>query len=218
MQQARCYLLGERAVVLELTAPATLTSQQRIWGMSQQLQQHTEVAEVIPGMNNLTVLLHHSPQTAADATDWLQHCWQQSASLQPEARNITVPVIYGGADGADLEWVAQHSGLTPAQVVECHSAAEYVVFFLGFKPGFPYLSGLDTRLHTPRRAVPRVQVPAGSVGIGGSQTGIYPLDAPGGWQLIGRTALALFTPQQQPPVMLRPGDRLRFVPQKEGVC
>ncbi|BAN95570.1 allophanate hydrolase subunit 1 [Plautia stali symbiont] len=127
-------------------------------------------------------------------------------------------MVYGGAGGPDLAEVARAADLTSQQVVELHSSANYVVYFIGFQPGFPYLGGLDERLHTPRRAEPRLVVPSGSVGIGGSQTGIYPLAAPGGWQLIGHTPLSLFDPQQQPPTLLRPGDSVRFVPQREGVC
>ena len=218
MQRARCYLLGECAVVLELEPPVTLESQQRIWGLSQRLADRAEVTEVIPGMNNITVILSNPEQHALDAIEWLQSWWEKSEALVLETREITIPVIYGGAAGPDLEVVARHSKLTAKQVVEAHAAGRYVVFFIGFQPGFPYLAGLDERLYTPRRAEPRIQVPAGSVGIGGSQTGVYPLAAPGGWQLIGQTSVALFTPEQQPPTFLRPGDNVRFVPQKEGVC
>ncbi len=95
-------------------------------------------------------------------------------------------------------------------MVERHAAGSYIVFFIGFQPGFAYLGGLEAALHTPRRTAPRLEVPAGSVGIGGAQTGIYPASAPGGWQLIGRTALPLFDPAQTPPTLLQPGDRVRF--------
>lgn len=218
MQRARCYLLGERAVVLELEPPISLESQRRIWGLAQRIAPHPDVREAIPGMNNLTVLLTQPQHTALDAIERLQRWWEESESALPEARQITIPVIYGGAAGPDLARVAEHTGMTPRQVVECHAGANYVVYFLGFQPGFPYLGGLPEALATPRRAEPRLQVPAGSVGIGGGQTGIYPLESPGGWQLIGHTAVALFTPQAASPTLLRPGDNLRFVPQKEGIC
>ncbi|MGK3144431.1 5-oxoprolinase subunit PxpB [Pantoea sp. C2G6] len=218
MQRARCYLLGERAVVLELEPPVSLESQQRIWGLSQRLHGYASVLEVIPGMNNITLILRDPQQSALDAIERLQRWWEESEAQLPESRQVDIPVIYGGEAGPDLAVVAEHAALTPRQVVELHSSSEYVVFFIGFQPGFPYLGGLDARLHTPRRAEPRVKVPAGSVGIGGSQTGVYPLASPGGWQLIGQTRTALFDPQQQPPTLLRPGDRVRFVPQQEGVC
>lgn len=218
MQRARCYLLGERAVVLELEPPVSLNSQQRIWGLSARLTKRPEVIEVIPGMNNITVILSDPQNTALDAIEWLQNGWEKSEALELDTRQIAIPVIYGGGAGPDLDEVAHLSGLTPRQVVEAHAAAHYTVYFIGFQPGFPYMAGLDERIHTPRRAEPRVAVPAGSVGIGGSQTGVYPLSAPGGWQLIGLTTVALFTPEQQPPTYLRPGDSVRFVPQKEGIC
>lgn len=218
MQRARCYLLGERAVVLELEPSVSLVSQQRIWGLCQRLQQNEQIAEVIPGMNNLTLLLRDPQLKALDAIERLQRWWEESEVLLAEPRQVEIPVVYGGAGGPDLAEVARAADLTSQQVVELHSSADYVVYFIGFQPGFPYLGGLDERLHTPRRAEPRLVVPGGSVGIGGSQTGIYPLAAPGGWQLIGHTPVSLFDPQQQPPTLLRPGDSVRFVPQREGVC
>lgn len=218
MQRARCYLLGERAVVLELEPPVSLESQQRIWGLNQRLHAYASVLEVIPGMNNITLILRDPQQSALDAIERLQRWWEESEAQLPESRQVEIPVIYGGESGPDLTVVAEHAALTPRQVVELHSSSDYVVFFIGFQPGFPYLGGLDPRLHIPRRAEPRVAVPAGSVGIGGSQTGVYPLASPGGWQLIGQTRTALFDPLQQPPTLLRPGDRVRFVPQPEGVC
>lgn len=218
MQRARCYLLGERAVVLELEPPVSLATQQRIWGLSARLMARPEVTEVVPGMNNITVMLSNPQQTALDAIEWLQSWWEKSEALEMTSREMGIPVIYGGKAGPDLEEVAHHSSLTPQQVVELHASARYVVYFIGFQPGFPYMAGLDDRLHTPRRAEPRVAVPAGSVGIGGSQTGVYPFTAPGGWQLIGLTDVTLFSPENQPPSYLRPGDSVRFVPQKGGIC
>ncbi|MXP49135.1 5-oxoprolinase subunit PxpB [Pantoea sp. Eser] len=218
MQRARCYLLGERAVVLELEPPISLASQQRIWGLNQRLQAVDSVQEVIPGMNNITLILRDPQQSALDAIERLQRWWGESEVQIPESRQVAIPVIYGGESGPDLAVVAEHAGLSIRQVVELHSSTEYVVYFIGFQPGFRYLGGLDTRLHIPRRAEPCVAVPAGSVGIGGSQTGVYPLASPGGWQLIGQTPVALFDPLQQLPTLQRPGDTVRFVPQKEGVC
>jgi conserved hypothetical protein TIGR00370 len=218
VQRARCYLLGETAVVLELEPPATLESQKRIWRLAQRLPDYPEVLEAIPGMNNITVILRNPQSLALDAIERLQRWWEESEVLEPESREVVIPVIYGGQHGPDLPLVADHSGLSPKQVVELHSSANYVVWFLGFQPGFAYLGGLSPQLAMPRRAEPRVQVPAGSVGIGGELTGIYPLTTPGGWQLIGRTTLALFDARKEEPVLLRAGDTVRFVPQKEGVC
>ena len=211
-------MLGETAVVLELEPPVTLESQKRIWRLAQRLADHEEVLDAIPGMNNITAVLRHPQEMAWDAIEQLQRWWEESEALEPQSRLMTIPVIYGGEDGPDLANVALHSGLTEQQVVELHASVEYVVWFLGFQPGFPYLGGLPERLAMPRHAEPRLRVPAGSVGIGGAQTGVYPLATPGGWQLLGRTPLALFDPMRQESVLLRAGDRVRFVPQKEGIC
>jgi len=218
VQRARCYLLGETAVVLELEPPVTLATQKRIWRLTQRLGEIPEVVEAIPGMNNITVVLRNPHSLALDAIERLQRWWEESEALEPESRYIEIPVVYGTAAGPDLGEVARHAGLTEKQVVELHSSIDYVVWFLGFQPGFPYLGGLPEQLATPRRDEPRLQVPAGSVGIGGAQTGIYPLATPGGWQLIGHTPLPLFDPERDEPVLLRPGDTVRFIPQKEGVC
>jgi len=196
----------------------TLATQKRIWRLTQRLGELPEVVEAIPGMNNITVVLRNPHSVALDAIERLQRWWEESEALEPDSRAIEIPVVYGTAAGPDLGEVARHAGLTEKQVVELHSSVDYVVWFLGFQPGFPYLGGLPEQLATPRRAEPRLQVPAGSVGIGGAQTGIYPLATPGGWQLIGHTSLPLFDPSRDEPVLLRPGDTVRFIPQKEGVC
>jgi len=204
--------------VLELEPPVTLATQKRIWRLTQRLGEIPEVVEAIPGMNNITVVLRNPHSLALDAIERLQRWWEESEALEPESRNIDIPVLYGTAAGPDLGEVARHAGLTEKQVVELHASVDYVVWFLGFQPGFPYLGGLPEQLATPRRDEPRLLVPAGSVGIGGAQTGIYPLATPGGWQLIGHTPLPLFDPHRDEPVLLRPGDTVRFIPQKEGVC
>ena len=205
-------------MVLELEPPVTLATQKRIWRLTQRLVDLPDVVEAIPGMNNITVVLRNPHSLALDAIERLQRWWEESEALEPESRNIDIPVVYGTAAGPDLGEVARHAGLTEKQVVELHASVDYVVWFLGFQPGFPYLGGLPEQLATPRRDEPRLLVPAGSVGIGGAQTGIYPLATPGGWQLIGHTPLPLFDPHRDEPVLLRPGDTVRFIPQKEGVC
>jgi len=131
-----------------------------------------------------------------------------------EPRTVKIPVSYGGQDGPDLEDVARHCGLSAARVIDLHTAPLYLVYFLGFSPGFPYLGGLPGELATPRLATPRKRVPAGSVAIGGSQTGIYPMESPGGWRIIGRTSMLLFNAEAEPPALLRAGDCVRFLPGK----
>jgi len=129
---------------------------------------------------------------------------------------IEIPVRYGGPDGPDLDAVAEQHGLRAADVVDLHASARYTVLFLGFAPGFGYLGGLPPALVTPRRASPRERVPAGSVGIAGSHTAVYPLAMPGGWQLIGRTDAVLFDAGRAVPALLRPGAAVRFVPAARG--
>ncbi len=137
---------------------------------------------------------------------------RKDAVALPEPPVVKVPVCYEGEMAPDLEDVAAHSGLTVDDVIRLHSGTKYLVYFLGFSPGFPYLGDLPAELATPRLKTPRLRVPAGSVAIGGSQTGIYPVDSPGGWRLIGRTPLPLFTPEKNPPTLLQMGDRVHFVP------
>lgn len=124
---------------------------------------------------------------------------------------ISIPVCYGGEYGPDLEFVAESHHMTPEEVVSIHTGSEYLVYMIGFCPGFPYMGGLDERIATPRRQSPRLEIPARSVGIAGMQTGAYPMATPGGWQLIGRAAVELFIPDSDSPSLLKSGDKVRFV-------
>jgi KipI family sensor histidine kinase inhibitor len=171
------------------------------------------VGEAVPGYASLMV--KYDPQRM----DYPRLCvelqtlmdnFSETAASTP--RRVEIPVIYGGEFGPDLGFVARHTGLTSEEVVRRHAAGVYPVYFLGFLPGFPYLGGLDPSLTTPRLESPRTRVPAGSVGIAGAQTGIYPSESPGGWQLIGRTPLKLFDPAAENPALLAPGDEVVFIP------
>ena len=207
----RLHSLGDAALLCELPPPATLEQQQKIWALGAQAAQWPGVLELLPGMNNLT-LSYDPAQTDRPALEARVHeIWPQLAAAGVDGRDIEIPVAYGGEDGPDLGDVAEHCGLTPHEVVRRHSQAQYTVYFLGFLPGFAFMGGLPPELATPRRTEPRVAVPARSVGIGGAQTGIYPLVSPGGWRLIGRTPLELFDPRAESPTLLRPGDKVRFV-------
>jgi KipI family sensor histidine kinase inhibitor len=152
------------------------------------------------------------------AATWVRECWNGMSSTRDArpAGLLEIPVRYGGEQGPDLAAVAERAGIAPREVVARHAAVEYRVAMLGFAPGFPYLLGLDPRLATPRLAQPRARVEAGSVAIGGAQTGIYPRPGPAGWRVIGRTAILLFDPERDPPSLLQPGDRVRFVPLEDA--
>jgi KipI family sensor histidine kinase inhibitor len=171
------------------------------------------VRDVVPTFNAVTV--HFDPiQTDPDALnrrllDLAVHTASSHAPALPHT--VTVPVHYGGEDGPDLEELSERVGLTPLQVVQTHTSVLYRVYMLGFSPGFPYLGTVPDQIAIPRLDRPRQKVPAGSVGIAGKQTGIYPQESPGGWRVIGRTPLKLFDPERSDPFLLNPGDRVKFV-------
>jgi inhibitor of KinA len=127
-------------------------------------------------------------------------------------RTVDIPVCYGGDFGPDLSYVAHFNQLSEEEVIAIHAGGDYLVYMIGFAPGFPYIGGMSERIATPRRTSPRLAIPSGSVGIAGKQTGIYPMETPGGWQIIGRTPLRLFRPEEHPPSLLQAGDRIRFIP------
>jgi 5-oxoprolinase (ATP-hydrolysing) subunit B len=210
MTRPRIHPLGDTALVCEAAPPATLDCQRRIWALADKARLMPHVVEVVPGMNNLTIVFDPLAADYDTLAAQLEAGWEAADAAHASnerGAEIDIPVIY---DGPDLADVARHANLTIDDVVKRHTDAEYIVFFLGFQPGFAYLGGLDPAIHTPRRAEPRLEVPAGSVGIGGAQTGIYPATSPGGWQLIGRTELKLFDPSRHPPTLMQPGDRVRF--------
>jgi KipI family sensor histidine kinase inhibitor len=210
MSQPRIFPLGDAALVCEAPPPATLDCQRRVWAAAALAREWPHVLEVVPGMNNLTLVLDPLEADCEALAAQMLAAWNAVSETPAPGREIDIPVQYGGEFGPDLQAVASHTGLSAREVAQRHAAGEYVVFFLGFQPGFAYLGGLEPALHTPRRASPRLEVPTGSVGIGGEQTGIYPATSPGGWQLIGRTELPLFDPARRPPTLLQPGDRVRF--------
>ena len=197
-------------MVCSLPSPASLQQQRQLWAFANQLQSEQDIVEVVVGMNNLTVFTDFY----VDFEPLIQRLEQYWAELKVstfQGRHIEIPVIYGGEFGQDLSEVAKLHNTTPEWIVQMHSEPIYTVYMIGFQPGFPYLGGLPECLHTPRRATPRTVVPAGSVGIGGSQTGIYPFSSPGGWQLIGHTNQALFDKNQAQPTLLQAGDTVKFV-------
>ena len=136
----------------------------------------------------------------------------EPVNVNSSLKIIEIPVVYGGDDGPDLDFVADHAGITEETVIALHSGTDYRVYMLGFSPGFPYLGGLDERIAAPRLKTPRVLVPAGSVGIAESQTGVYPNAGPGGWRIIGRTSVPLFDVNSSTPSLITPATKVRFIP------
>ena len=174
----------------------------------------------VPGIVEMTptycsLMIHYNPLTIGyDALcDQVRQVLGALDEIElPEPKVIEIPTLYGGEYGPDLEFVASHNGLTPEQVIEIHASRSYRIYMLGFTPGFPYLGGMDERIATPRLETPRTKIAGGSVGIAGAQTGIYPIDSPGGWQIIGRTPLALYDPDSEEPILLKAGEYIRFIP------
>lgn len=213
--------LGECALLIRFGATIDAQVNARVHAAAAALQ-----AATLPGVFDIapayaSVGLHYDPRAWADpnAASAFGHIAARVAQLLrhldfsnnvASSTTVEIPVCYGGDCGPDLPEVSARAGFDPAQVIARHVAVEYRVAMLGFAPGFPYLLGLDAALHTPRRSSPRTRVPAGSVAIGGAQTGIYPRDLPGGWHIIGRTPLTLFDVSRDPPALLAPGQCVRF--------
>jgi KipI family sensor histidine kinase inhibitor len=204
---------GDSALLLELEGVIDPAVNARVIGIAAAIAGKglTGVRDVIPTYRSVAV--HFDPLAADHAV--LTEVMREAADAAPAAREgavVEVPVSYGGEDGPDLPDVAAFAGLSVQHVIERHSSMEYRVFMLGFLPGFAYMGSVDDTIAAPRKATPRTRVPAGSVGIAGRQTGIYPRQSPGGWQLIGRTSLPVFDPSRDPASIFAPGDRVRFVP------
>lgn len=167
------------------------------------------ILDVVPALGGIGI--HYDPRILLfdDVRELLEtRITHKSADEQQPSRIINISVQY---DGPDLDFVAEHAGISVDDVIALHVSGTYQVAMIGFAPGFAYLTGLDQRLITPRRETPRTHVDAGSVGIGGEFTGVYPVDSPGGWQLIGKTTLRMFDAAREDPTLLRPGDVVRFV-------
>lgn len=208
---------GDSAVLVEFGSGIDPDVNTRVYTLAGQIEAKNSpaVVELVPTYRSLLVqydpLVSRYSEMVTFLSDLVAGAVDSSRrSAKPDV--IELPVVYGGEDGPDLEAVAEHAGLSTHEVIEIHSGTGYRVYMIGFAPGFPYLGGLDERIACPRLKTPRIEVPAGSVGIAESQTGVYPNASPGGWQLIGRTAVKLFDPLKASPSLITPGSEVRFVP------
>ena len=215
LQAPRLLPAGDSAIVVEFGDGIDVRINARVRLLQHALRAgaHAGIVETVPTYRSLMV--HYDPM--ALAREALADVIMTTAGRLPEevlepVRTVEIPVRYGSEAGPDLADVAASAGVDEQAVVELHSGGDYIVFMLGFMPGFAYLGGLPPAIATPRLASPRAVVPAGSVGIAGAQTGIYPTESPGGWRLIGRTPVRLFDPLRSPPALLEAGDHVRFVP------
>jgi inhibitor of KinA len=211
--------LGDQALTITLGNSIDEATHRRVRAVVARLDRDRPpgVVALVPAFTSVAV--HYDPEIvggdapfdriAAQLGDLLAHVGDEAL---PAPRVVEIPVCYGGDLGPDLGDVAQRHGMTEDDVVRIHAAGDYLVYMVGFMPGFAYLGGLSETIATPRRGSPRKAVPAGAVGIGGQQTGVYPMVSPGGWNLIGRTPLAIFDIARPQPALLTTGDRVRFRP------
>lgn len=205
--------MGDRSLLVELGETISPEVNRRVQELMRQLEQShlPGVREFAPGYRSLLVVF--DPRAISPAV--LQTCIAKVAAQSgsfglPQAKLVTIPVFYGGDFGPDLEWVSGHLGISAEEVIRLHTETVYRVYMIGFTPGYPYMGELPAALAIPRRSTPRTRVPKGSVGIAQRQTGIYPVESPGGWQIIGWTPIELFDPDRQLPSLLEMGDRVKF--------
>jgi len=207
---------GDSAIFCCVGEGVSLEVNRRVYALENQLlmMRIDGIIETVPSYNGLMV--YYDPLvTDQDELQRLIGSISGDNIINPateDLRTIVIPVFYGKEYGPDLEIVADINNLDTDEVVSIHSGTDYHIYMLGFTPGFPYLGGMDSRIATPRKKEPRLKIAAGSVGIAGEQTGIYPIESPGGWQIIGRTPVKLFNPGSGSPFLLEPGLSLRFNP------
>lgn len=211
---------GDRGLIVAVDEETIEAANRRVHALRAAIQAHRPawLLDLVPAYASLGLVVDTDAMADQEAPlalarDWLARllATQPASTAASDGRLVEIPVCYEGEFGPDLgEWAA-HCGLDVEAAIQRHAGGDYRVAMLGFSPGFPYLLGLDPGLSMPRLATPRACVPAGSVGIGGHQTGVYPAAGPGGWRLLGRTPLRLFDPGRAAPALLAPGDQVRFV-------
>ncbi|MBA7655711.1 5-oxoprolinase subunit B [subsurface metagenome] len=211
-------IMGDRALLVELGDGISPLVSKKVRELFLRLNdsQVEGVVETVPGYRSLLIVYDPLKITLSALKERLNklHTTIDRSEI-PKPRTLEIPVVYGGECGPDLNWVAEYHKLSPEEVVRFHTGTTYQVYMIGFTPGFAYMGQLPEAIITPRRETPRTAVPRGSVGIAQSQTGVYPVESPGGWQIIGRTPLRLFDPEKWPPTPLGMGDLVKFLSIKE---
>jgi inhibitor of KinA len=214
-EEPRFLSAGDRAMVVELgdeIDPAT-NARTRALALAIDGRRIDGVVETVPTYRSVLVYVDPLRVSMAALVGSIRDLARHLEEVElPSPRIVEIPTVYGGAYGPDLQDVAAHTGLTPDDIVAIHSGTDYLVYMMGFITGFPYLGGLSETLAMPRLPTPRTAVPAGSIGIALQQTGIYPVETPGGWRLVGRTPVRWFDATREPPVPVEAGDYIRFVP------
>jgi len=213
MENVRFLLAGDSAVTVEFGNEISpeINTDIRAFNISLEKSGIEGIVETVPTYRSLTV--HYDPGIIryGGLVEKMKSVLKgiDRASL-PKSEILEIPVLYGGEEGPDIEFVAAHNNKTVEQVIEIHTSGEYLIYMLGFTPGFTYLGGMSEEIATPRLTTPRVKIPAGSVGIAGYQTGVYPIDSPGGWQLIGRTPVRMYDPDRAEPILPKAGQLIKF--------
>lgn len=205
--------VGDKGILVEFEKKIALEVHEQVRKMDAAVNSFLadKVLETIPSYHSILVFYDPLEIEVNNLLAELKQLEKSCSEMSPEnQRHLEIPVLYGDEFGPDLDYVAEYNDLTPEEVIDLHSSQKYRVYMLGFTPGFPYLGGLPERLATPRRKNPTQKVIAGSVGIAGDQTGIYPISSPGGWRIIGNTPLSLFVPEAQDPFLFKPGDIIEF--------
>lgn len=215
---------GDRAVTIKMGKEINMTTHKKVKFLCDHLKSNpfTGMIEVTPSYTTVTVfyeptdlVLNSVNESPYNEVVRILSTIISSINLTEntaQTNTILIPVCYGGKYGPDLAEVAEIHQLTEQQVIEIHANQDYLVYMIGFAPGFPYLGGMSEKIATPRKSTPRNMIPIGSIGIGGAQTGIYPIESPGGWQLIGRTPIKLFDVEKDQPSLLKAGDVVKFTP------
>jgi KipI family sensor histidine kinase inhibitor len=205
---------GDKALFVEFGNEISLELNRRVRNLKLAIEKETIPGgiETVPAYRSLLVYFEPLTLSATDLRQTLLRLTQKPLESElTKPRQIEIPAVYGGEFGPDLEFVAGHNKLSVNEVIQIHTGTPYLIYMIGFLPGFPYLGGMSPRIAAPRLDTPRTRIPAGSVGIAGTQTGIYPTASPGGWRLIGRTPLKIFDPTRTPPALFQAGDYLKFV-------